>query len=97
MSAAADTIEASAQRERELRKIVLAWLNRKGYTRAEEQFKIEAEIAGARSPPAPRRCIGVPIGPARGQSCSSASCLALCVSVKRYGCPCPSCGAVREL
>lgn len=53
MSAAADTIEASAQRERELRKIVLAWLNRKGYTRAEEQFKMEADIAGARSCPAP--------------------------------------------
>ena len=47
MSAVAADIEASAQRERELRKIVLAWLNKKGYTRAEEQFKREAEIAGA--------------------------------------------------
>ena len=46
MSAAAE-LEASAQRERELRKIVLTWLNRKGYTRAEEQFRKEAEIAGA--------------------------------------------------
>ena len=40
-------LEASAQRERELRKIVLTWLNRKGYTRAEEQFRKEADIAGA--------------------------------------------------
>ena len=39
-------LDASAQRERELRKIVLAWLNKKGYARAEEQFRREAEIAG---------------------------------------------------
>jgi hypothetical protein len=45
MSAGAE-LEASAQRERELRKIVLAWLNKKGYTKAEEQFRLEAEIAG---------------------------------------------------
>lgn len=50
MSALAD-IEASAQRERELRKVVLSWLNKKGYTRAEEQFKREAEIPGASSAP----------------------------------------------
>jgi len=45
MSAVAE-FEASAQRERELRKVVLAWLSKKGYKRAEEQFRTEAEIAG---------------------------------------------------
>ena len=49
MSAEAE-LEASAQRERELRKIVLSWLNRKGYSRAEEQFRKEAEIAGVHGP-----------------------------------------------
>ena len=49
MSAEAE-LEASAQRERELRKIVLSWLNRKGYSRAEEQFRKEAEIAGGHGP-----------------------------------------------
>ena len=46
MASVAAELEGSAQRERELRKVVLAWLNKKGYARAEEQFRKEAEIAG---------------------------------------------------
>ena len=53
MSSAAAELEASAQRERELRKIVLAWLKKKGYTRAEEQFRREADIAGNHHPLSP--------------------------------------------
>jgi len=58
MSAVAE-FEASAQRERELRKVVLAWLSKKGYTRAEEQFRREAEIAGK----TPARDSQYPLGP----------------------------------
>ena len=41
-----DGLDASLKRETELRKIVLAWLNKKGYKEVEEAFKKEAELNG---------------------------------------------------
>eukprot|EP00960_Hanusia_phi_P011518 336300-Hanusia_phi.AAC.1 len=41
-----DGLDASLKREAELRKIVLAWLNRKGYKEVEEAFKKEAVVNG---------------------------------------------------